>query len=369
MNEIFKGDPAIVRSGKILPRYTERVQNAAIIPYSKSSYMIGMRYWIVITNNIYHNLNERAIIRLDTYCNYTEADHRLYKLSDGRVLMSGTAMVKFRDKGTKGDTKIGIKYITSKMNRGNVTYDHSPLSILILKSDFESNSMTIHKNWGPMIYKGKLLFIESVNPLNIVEIVDPKPVKRIYLGSDHMMQLVSPISTTDCLGGEFWTFGQYRGGTPAMLVRGQYLAFHHTRGRSKISTLSSNVYVFGAYTFTATMPFKITSLSPRPITHEIFQIDESRSVVFPLVFYLDDGNGNEIPEGNSEPNPNKTLVVLTLGINDIDTAIIKISLDTLLRSMKKVECDDSSSENKESEKVSKDKSKKPDDRNRNKEIH
>lgn len=60
-----------------------------------------------------------------------------------------------------------------------------------------------------------------------------------------------------------WEFGAPRGGTPALLVNGEYLAFFHSKKRvfkhgttSKIGT-----YFMGAYTFSSEPPFMLLRAS------------------------------------------------------------------------------------------------------------
>lgn len=88
-----------------------------------------------------------------------------------------------------------------------------------------------------------------------------------------------------------WDFGSLRGGTPAQLVDGEYLAFFHS-GMIASSCASNHIdlwhYFMGAYTFSASPPFQITKMTQTPLFHETFYTnsDSIKRVVFPGGFVV-----------------------------------------------------------------------------------
>ena len=106
----------------------------------------------------------------------------------------------------------------------------------------------------------------------------------------------------------FWGYGQPRGGTPAVLVPhcgrdaaaaagdsdsdSCYLSFFHS------ATALGNfyrTYVFGAYTFSTSPPFRLLSFTPLPVLTKKFYTGSfagmsrsrsmSRSNICPMVFF------------------------------------------------------------------------------------
>lgn len=119
------------------------------------------------------------------------------------------------------------------------------------------------KNWIPFEYNKELYFIQTVNPLHILR----------HTTTDN--QQVGQLTTVHRAPTEIhlpWMkeYGAHiRGGTPAVLVNGYYLAFFHTvaqlQRRNNLRT-----YFMGAITFCPSPPFDIHSISTHPILQEKF---------------------------------------------------------------------------------------------------
>ncbi len=83
-----------------------------------------------------------------------------------------------------------------------------------------------------------------------------------------------------------WDYGTLRGGTPAMLVDGEYLSFFHS-GIVIASPASFGQdlwhYFMGAYTFSAEPPFRIKKMTPTPIMSDGFYTESflPKRVIFP----------------------------------------------------------------------------------------
>ncbi len=136
------------------------------------------------------------------------------------------------------------------------------------------------KNWVPFEHMGNLLMGYTVNPHEILYV-------NLLNGTCYpCYETTAPIE---------WEFGQLRGSTPPVLVDGEYLAFFHS-GTITSSTASFGWdlwhYFMGAYTFSATPPFEITSISPKPIIAEEFYTQSAREkrVIFPGGLFVSGNN-------------------------------------------------------------------------------
>jgi predicted GH43/DUF377 family glycosyl hydrolase len=125
--------------------------------------------------------------------------------------------------------------------------------------DFEGETRKRReKNWVPFEFDGKLLLAYSLAPHLIF---------RPLVGQG-ACETVCRSETAS-----LWNWGEPRGGTPALMDDGEYLAFFHSSIEIS-STYSAGEpilhYFMGAYTFSAEPPFQITRISPEPIVGEDF---------------------------------------------------------------------------------------------------
>ena len=127
------------------------------------------------------------------------------------------------------------------------------------------------KNWMPFEWDQKLLFTYTINPHEVI-------FSNLYNGACYSCYETSPSI--------HWEFGTLRGGTPPVLVDGEFLSFFHSC--TKLSShASSNLvlwhYFMGAYTFSAEPPFKLTKISPAPIVADHFYTNSfnEKCVIFP----------------------------------------------------------------------------------------
>ena len=108
------------------------------------------------------------------------------------------------------------------------------------------------KSWTPFDYRGDLMLAYSLDPHLIF-----RPIGQGQCET---------IASTK--GGVDWNWGPLRGGTPALAIDGQYLAFFHSCKEME-SVQSKNEkslhYFIGAYTFNIDPPFEIEKISPVPI--------------------------------------------------------------------------------------------------------
>ena len=132
------------------------------------------------------------------------------------------------------------------------------------------------KNWAPFVWNDELLLAYTLNPH---EIISP----------DFTLGICRSIEST--LTSVDWPLGVLRGGTPALLVDGEYLAFFHS-GKEMLSEVSNKQkmwhYFMGAYTFSADPPFNITKISNNPIKEKTFYVQSShpKRVIYPGGFIV-----------------------------------------------------------------------------------
>lgn len=166
------------------------------------------------------------------------------------------------------------------------------------------------KNWVPFIYQNSLALSYTINPHLVV-----KP--------SFEDGLCSSLSTTSSLP-RLWKYGPIRGGTPAILVDGEYLAFFHSPTHSPIR--GNCTYHMGAYTFQANVPFSLTKISPRPLSHPEFYTFKSpvnpSHVVFPAGIVIKDET-----------------IYVCYGENDACIKVIEIDKQGLYRSLTAIKAD------------------------------
>lgn len=139
------------------------------------------------------------------------------------------------------------------------------------------------KNWVPFDYQGRLYLAYSLNPHLIF----------------HPLQGMGACETICTSTGEIeWNWGALKGGTPALLDQGEYLAFFHTW--KKMASVHSEGapsahYFMGAYRFQAEPPFALTAISPKPIVAKGFYTGEQHKpywgpvqAIFPCGYVADE---------------------------------------------------------------------------------
>jgi predicted GH43/DUF377 family glycosyl hydrolase len=168
-------------------------------------------------------------------------------------------------------------FIAKVQNENGAFFIEEPEVMLL----FEGVNKRMEKNWVPFIWQEKLLLAYSINP------------HRIFapLFSGNRCQTLAKTSFLND-----WEWGELRGGTPALVDEGEYLAFFHSY--KEMSSVQSNGkkishYFMGAYTFALDPPFAITHISDKPIVGQKFYREpfyktwKPLRVVFPGGFICD----------------------------------------------------------------------------------
>lgn len=118
------------------------------------------------------------------------------------------------------------------------------------------------KNWVPFDDSGRL---------NLAYSIEPHLIFRPVLQTGSCETIASTTSSID------WKWGRVCGGTPALLIDGQYLSiFHSWINMESVQSkgAASSHYFMGAYTFSPYPPFQLTSISPAPIVAKGFYSGE-----------------------------------------------------------------------------------------------
>ncbi|MDB2614334.1 hypothetical protein N9Y92_04180, partial [Chlamydiales bacterium] len=198
---------------------------------------------------------------------------------------------------------------------GKVTFNDEGFTVenpKVLKN-FAGNKNKFEKNWVPFDYKGNLLLSYTLNPHKVFL---PKPEE-----SSCETVSISEIQSD-------WEWGVLRGGTPAVKIDNDYLAFFHS---SKIvSSLQSEKkmyhYFMGAYLYESEPPFKIKKMSQNVIVGEHFyqppyyKTWKPLRVVFPMGLVVKDSS-----------------IYLSYGRQDHEMWILKMDKKQLLNSLKNVQ--------------------------------
>lgn len=133
------------------------------------------------------------------------------------------------------------------------------------------------KNWSPFVYENTLYLSYFLNPHEVLKAdLDSGDCEPLHISQKTIA----------------WDWGQLRGGTPGLLVDGEYLAFFHSMKPLKTNNGQMWHYFMGAYTYSATPPFSLTKVSPLPINDSSFYIDsdQPKRVIYPGGFAINGSN-------------------------------------------------------------------------------
>ena len=197
------------------------------------------------------------------------------------------------------------------------------------------DARVIQKNWVPFLYRSDVYFVYNIHPLVVIRF--PGGSSAVYDGSftgdDVPLETISeerchPAYKTH------WSYGHLRGGTPAVLVGDEYLAFFHSKSTplylDDFGGWSLLSYWFGAYTFTAEPPFVVTKMSKVPIVKNEWYDGAwfnkgNGYIIYPAGFVIQQFN-------------NISYVMLSFSLQDKQGYLAKIPLQELYDSMISVNC-------------------------------
>ncbi|MEI6531600.1 MAG: hypothetical protein WCN87_02130, partial [Chlamydiota bacterium] len=179
---------------------------------------------------------------------FRQQDPRLVEVG-GRVYIVYSNMIERREDPIRRVFVAELFYDGAQFTAGSPEY----------LAHFEgAGNRRVEKNWVPFDFEGKLLLSYSLVP---------HIVFAPLWGSSACTTVAKTAATIS------WNYGEPRGGTPAILDQGQYIAFFHSSKMmaSKQSGCQKMLHYFmGAYTYLAEDPFSLTAISPSPILAKSF---------------------------------------------------------------------------------------------------
>ena len=198
----------------------------------------------------------RVPVRQDSDYNKLQDDPRMMILHDNSVLITYASVYEQAN-------RFSIFRLVLNHSTGNaVICCHKQLTFL---GPTGSGSIS-QKNWIPFEYRNKLLFIQHINPLIVVEIPNWEEQSHNDPFSNQTIEVI-PLHKLDAITVP-WPYGDLRGGTPALLLEhhGIYLSFFHSKDYAQ-RPYRQSTYFFGAITFCRKPPFNIVGISPQPIVN------------------------------------------------------------------------------------------------------
>ncbi len=174
------------------------------------------------------------------------------RAEDGRLVEVGSKLfLVYSDCPDQKVSKAGFRIHVAELDYNGKTFSILHKTKL---TQYEGQSDQLReKNWVPFNYQNTLLLSYSI---------DPHLVFHPKLWS-HVCNTVSYSDQKS-----YWGWGDLRGGTPALLIDGQYLAFFHSS--IELATVQSGGqsmlhYFMGAYAFNSYPPFTVSRASVTPI--------------------------------------------------------------------------------------------------------
>lgn len=174
------------------------------------------------------------------------------RTDDGRLVAVGEQIyLVYSDNTDPEISKGGFRVFVAKLKfDGGAFTVENPVKLSSFEAEMKGKR---EKNWVPFDYQGQLLLAYSLTPHVIF-----RPL--LHIGA------CETIARSDSNWN--WRWGEPRGGTPAIKMDDEYVAFFHSS--INMASLHSdgrkmNHYFMGAYTFSTSPPFTIKSISPEPI--------------------------------------------------------------------------------------------------------
>lgn len=235
---------------------------------------------------------ESTFTKIDTNSNFSE-DARLFKNERQHYLV-------YND------------FEPGRMNQRHLRIASIDLKTKQLKTILPLNSKykTTEKNWTPFSYNGQIYFLYTIAPQRIFHLPNPE---------NNQLNKLSSLAV-DCWPSKW---GVPRGGTPAQLVGGEYLAFFHSSFEDHKGVIW---YIMGAYTFSPKPPFQLTRISPTPLLFNRIYDTVHNSIAPPRVRAI-------YPMGFIEQEES---IHLSCGENDSGIKLITFNKATLLNSLIKI---------------------------------
>jgi len=293
----------------------ENPHNASLVKDPSGGYLLAFRYDSIATSGRQWLFTRIGIIKLDASFNpisdfYPIETNSKYS-EDPRLFECMGSIFLFYNDLESEDPYLRTMHM-GKLNTLDMTLEYiENLDVKICNTE---------KNWIPFYTnysQTEFLMSYWYNPHRVLRVYSP--------GESHTKLIFEPESEFLSLDWEK-TWGQIRGGTPAVLVDGEYLAFFHSSVKDPSN--QKLYYLMGAYTFSQYPPYSLTRISKCPIVFEdIFMTpvcrtaDQSKRVIFPAGYVISDNENGE------------TVIHVSCGENDSGTKIISLDKKKLYKSL------------------------------------
>ncbi len=267
----------------------------------------------------WYNMNNHTItpdprIKIDNSVLYQ--GQRSPMQEDARIIQLNEKTIFVTYCGVLGGLIVGQMYATG-------TYDEATNMI-----DFRRDSSKMfkfpenQKNWTPFIYKNELHLFHSLNPVHVVKSGGPDPSIDAHNSNIDSVKIVSKLHKEHHLSWDGKLYGEhFRGGTPAVMLRGKLFALFHTQLAFVGKMLT---YFMGAITFCPEYPFQIHSVSRVPIVQK--KLYEGPWDTGGINYCL-------YPMGVVIENSTEKHIYVSMGWQDVHAYVIKLEVDGLFASM------------------------------------
>lgn len=229
-----------------------------------------------------------TVLKLQKYRSDQQFEDPRIVLNNGKLYVSYTTFVVFgANKFSYAHQSLSVLDRNWKVTKTyEPEYGHN-------KKHWLSNK-GFEKNWLWFFWRNDPMLLYLTKPHTVVSIKFGVPAdqQRVFVTHE-----VNPL----------WVHGEPRGGTPPVLVDGEYWTFFHS---SVPWTKTKRRYNMGAYAFEANPPFRITKMTSLPLLSGSRRDPWGEGkplVVFPCGALMRDGEW-----------------LVTLGVNDLACAWIKI---------------------------------------------
>lgn len=308
---------AVISTKRIMLKEFSSIWNPSIVKV-KEGFLLSFRYclapkypWIsyigvVYLDNDFEPISTPQLLLMrdeNALTSSQSEDARLFEINNEIYLIYNDNVDVENPNYTVDRRDMFIAKLTLEGTKVNV---EKPLKLVHAE---KYQSIRLQKNWVPFEWRGRLMFSYSLNPHEVVQ--------------PNLLTGECKVFCESAFGCQ-WKWGEWRGGTPALMVDGEYLAFFHS---PLVTTSEASKgrfmyhYYMGAYTFSSSPPFKVRTASKIPIVADGFYTDSSydKRIIFPGGFIATDTN-----------------IYLTYGKDDNEVWIATIDKIKLKKSMKPV---------------------------------
>ncbi len=293
----------------------ENPHNASLVKDPSGDYLMAFRYDTIATSGKQWLFTHIGIARLDenfnVIGNFYPLDTNSTYSEDPRLFECMGEIYLFYNDLESEDPYLRTMHM-AKLNTDDMTLEY--------KTNLDVKLCNTEKNWIPFFANcnnTEFLMSYWYNPHRVLRVINPG-VSIQKLNFEQPSEFI-PLSWEK-------TWGQIRGGTPALLVDGEYLAFFHSS--IKDPTVDKLYYLMGAYTFSQTSPYSLIRISKFPILFDdIFSTpicktgDQTKRVIFPAGYVIcEDSSGNKV-------------IHVSCGENDSGIKIVSLDMKILYNSL------------------------------------